>query len=34
MSQRYALVNETERSVHSVHSSKHAAVVFAQKLTP
>ena len=30
-SHRYTLINETERSVHSVHGSQHAAVVFAQK---
>jgi len=32
-SHRYALVNEAERSVHSVHGSQHAAVVFAKKHT-
>ena len=34
ISHRYALVNEAERSVHSVHGSQHAAVVFARKHTP
>ena len=33
-SRRYALVNEVEQSVHSVHGSQRAAVVFAQKHTP
>ncbi len=28
---RFALVNELERYVHSVHGSQRAAVVFAQK---
>jgi hypothetical protein len=30
-SRRYALVNETELWVDSIHGSQHAAVVFAQK---
>ncbi len=28
---RYTLVNEAQPSVHSIHGSHHAAVVFAQK---
>ena len=28
---RYALINEAELWVHSVHGSQHAAIVFAQK---
>ena len=30
-SRRFALVNETERSVDSIHGSQNAAFVFAQK---
>jgi hypothetical protein len=30
-SRRYALVNEAERWVHSIHASQYAAVQFAQK---
>jgi len=33
-SRRYALVNEAELWVHSIHGSQHAAVVFAQKHNP
>jgi hypothetical protein len=32
-SHRYTLVNEVEQSVHSVHGSQRAAVVFARKHT-
>jgi hypothetical protein len=31
VSRRYTLVHEVERSVHSIHGSQRAAVVFAQK---
>ncbi len=32
-SHRYVLINEAELSVHSIHSSKRAAVTFAQQNT-